>query len=84
MSRFPGKEILYGVRDSSKVMEIEGGAPRRHPFLSKSLHKTFFFFGSLGGWDLGGVGSRRFPMNFYGSVENEMFPRWLFSLREEG
>lgn len=54
MSRFPGKEILYGVRDSSKVMEIEGGAPQRHPFLSKSIHKTFFFFGSLGGWDLGG------------------------------
>lgn len=87
MWRFPGKEILYGARASPKVTEIEGGAPQRHSLWTKSLHKTFF---SLGGWDLGGFGSRRFePWIFMvrckmGCLQNGMSPRWLFSLREEG
>ena len=80
MWRFPGKEILYGARASPKVTEIEGGAPQRHPLLQNHFIRPFFLW--VGGiW--GGFGSRRFPMNFYGSVENGMFSRW-FSLREEG
>lgn len=69
-----------GPETRQKLWKSKGAIP----FFQNHFIRPYF---SLGGWDLGGGGGSvpvDFPMNFYGSVENEMFSRWLFSLREEG